>query len=148
MKFMEDSQLFFKYFGYSVDDPTIKASRCRWAVILNWILSYYGFQFILTGLIFVSDERQPRDEKMLQVVAIIAVAEQLVAHLTFTANKLKIKEFFQYFKMVTNQRKLKKFFLDKGQRERVSNLFDNFKERTQQDPQLLTIFISMLNGNP
>lgn len=105
LKFLEDCQFLLKMCGYSAYD-SIDSIRYRWSRVINQILSFWHIYFIVTCIAFVSDSRQPRDERIYLTMSVVAFTEQAGAHYTFTAQKANILEFFKHFEVLANQSKL------------------------------------------
>lgn len=105
LNFLADCQLFLKMCGYSAYD-SIDTFRYRWSGVINQVLAFLYVYFIGTCIMFVSDSRQPRDERIMTGLSVVAFIEQAGAHFTLTAQKLKNFEFFQHFEILTNQSKL------------------------------------------
>lgn len=104
LNFLEDCQFLFKWCGYSAYDA-IDEMRYRWSGVINWILAFLYVYFIGTCTAFVSDSREPRDERIMTAISVVAFSEQAGAHFTLTAQKTNIFDFFQHFEMITNQSK-------------------------------------------
>lgn len=105
LKFLEDSQLFFRICGYCTCDPTKNSPRFRWSGITNRILTFLIVYLIVNCFAFVCDQRQPNDERIVAFMSVVAYGEICVGHLTLTAQKLKIYELFNYYEKVINQSK-------------------------------------------
>lgn len=104
LKFLEDCQLFCKLCGYSAYNP-IDTLRYRWSGVINQILGYLCIYYIVASIGFLCDDQQPYDERIFQILVVVAYSEVYGTHITFTANKLEIFEFFNHFESIANQSK-------------------------------------------
>lgn len=109
LKFLKDCQLFLRFCGYCTHDPIETSPRYRWSGLTNHLLTFLFVYFVGTSIIFVSDDRQSRDDRILQALCVVAYLQQALAHLTFTANKLKICNFLNHFELVANRSKFVTF---------------------------------------
>lgn len=109
LKFLADCQLFLKMFGYSAYD-SMDSLRYRWSGVINQVVAFLYVYFIGTCILFVCDSRQPRDERIMTGLSVVAFLEQAGAHFTLIAQKWNIFEFFQHFEVLTNQSKLEFHF--------------------------------------
>lgn len=104
LKFMKDCQLFLKLCGYCAYD-TADALRYRWSSAIHHIISFLYVYFIGACLAFVCDGEQPLDERIMTSLSVVAFSEQAGAHITLTAQRSNIFDFFQHYEMITNQSK-------------------------------------------
>lgn len=105
-QFLNDCQIYLKICGYCVYSAT-DALRYRWSNVINQILGYLCIYFIVASICFLCDDRQPYDERMLQIIIIVGYSEMHGAHLTFTAQRSNIFKFFKHFEIITNRSKSK-----------------------------------------
>lgn len=104
LEFLEDCQLFLKICGYSAHNLT-DALRYRWSSTVNPILGYLCIYYIVASIAFLCDDQQPYDERIFQVLVVLAYSEVYGTHYTFTANKVEIFDFFNHFGKIVNQSK-------------------------------------------
>lgn len=108
LQFLEDCQFFMKTCGYSLHDPT-ENGRYRSSRAMNHFLTFLFVYYIGTCILFILDDRQPRNERILQILCVVAYSEQAFTHVTLTTSKSEIFEFFNHYETLANQSKCKEF---------------------------------------
>lgn len=101
-KFLSDCQIFFKICGYCFYDNK-SSGRPRRANAINIILTILLFHVVFAAIAFICDSAQPRDERLLLIMTMIAYLEIFGGHFTLTLQKSEISDFFDHFEMVVNQ---------------------------------------------
>lgn len=106
MKFLADSQKFFKALGYCYYDRDTRIAADRQAKIMNNIFSFLNIWIYIVGVEFIMDDQNSREDRMYILITFAAFLGISGAHVTLSCSKLTLYDFFYRFEAVINQRKI------------------------------------------
>lgn len=103
MKFLEDSQQFFKAFGYCFYDREKRLPANRRAFLINVVSTILCIWFYIASVTYLMDDENPRHHRIFAVVQCVAYYQLSAVHLSLTQLKSKAYSFFDDFETIINQ---------------------------------------------
>lgn len=104
MKFLEESQAFFKAFGYCFYDRDVRLPEDRRATFANVVCSILYIWVYVVSFDYVSNSQHPRKDRLFVLLTFVVFFEIAGAHFTLTRLKPEIYDFFYRFQTVLNER--------------------------------------------